>query len=91
MNNKQQLGMRSSRFIFGDTFIVGDGVRHVGVGDGVGDAEVGCVGVGVGPLGSGWQRPLVSYPETLLSSLCLPHSPQQAPPGHKKPEQKERR
>ena len=52
MNNKQQLEMRSSRFIFGDTFIVGDGVRHVGVGDGVGDAEVGCVGVGVGPLGS---------------------------------------
>ena len=39
-----------------DTFVVGsgvsDGVRHVGVGDGVGDAEVGCVGVGVGPLGS---------------------------------------
>ena len=63
MNNKQQLGMRSSRFIFGDTFIVGDGVRHVGVGDGfrhvgvgdgVRDAVVGRVGigVGVGPLGS---------------------------------------
>ena len=56
MNNKQQLGMKSSGFIFGDTFIVGvgvsDGVRHVGVGDGVGDAEVGCVGVGVSPLGS---------------------------------------
>ena len=29
----------------------------------------------------------MSYPETLLSSLCLPHSPQQAPQGYKKPEQ----
>ena len=39
-----------------DTFVVGsgvsDGVRHVGVGDGVRDAVVGRVGVGVGPLGS---------------------------------------
>ena len=47
---------QSSGFIFGDTFVVGsgvsDGVRHVGVGDGVRDAVVGRVGVGVGPLGS---------------------------------------